>query len=187
MVLVYGRHGVGILQSLGQSQIFIFCEQSEFAKSNAISVATFFSVLCLHTHSYSMTASQWTDKATGFDNISIIIHWEDDPSDEYPYQWKFEVSFGQFWFLVGKKDDKFSFWLVVDGPRYSSMSGYKSCKVQLLGGKVLGNFPFIYNFFGNYRIGKWEHVWRKPSPNCDCTTKITSQRCWINFFSAWVQ
>ncbi|KAG0342241.1 hypothetical protein BG000_006160 [Podila horticola] len=99
-----------------------------------------------------MPVSQWTDKATGFDNISIIIHWEDDPSDEYPYQWRFEASFGQFWFLVDKKDDKFSFWLVVDGPRYSSMSGYKSCKVQLLGGKVLGNFPFIYNFFGNYRV-----------------------------------
>ncbi|KAF9301602.1 hypothetical protein BGZ74_006513 [Mortierella antarctica] len=100
-----------------------------------------------------MSVSPLSEKSASLEVLSCGINWDDDPTDSFPYHWKFQGPFGIYWLKVDKKEDKYYFAVIITGPRYSFMSQYKSCRIETQGGdKVLGTFPFVYDMFGTYRI-----------------------------------
>lgn len=96
-----------------------------------------------------MTFTQWTEESTGIEKASFGVNWEETTDLEYCW------SFKTFKFTVTRAKDKYTFSIKGSGKRYSVLSRYRRCQIKTEDSKDLGTFPFIYDFFGRFRIGKF--------------------------------
>ncbi|KAI9236324.1 MAG: hypothetical protein BYD32DRAFT_419004 [Podila humilis] len=93
-----------------------------------------------------MPWTQWTEESTGIEKASFGINWKEKTS--LTYYWNFKT----FNFTATRAEDKYTFSINSSDKRYSVLSRYKRCQIRTKDHKDLGTFPFIYDFFGKFRI-----------------------------------
>lgn len=67
-----------------------------------------------------------------------------------------ESALGTFTLCYTKVGDTYSFTVNKYGTAYSNLARFKRCNIYR-GNTIFGSFPFVYEFFGSYRIGMY--IW----------------------------